>query len=536
MTSLRAARDAAGGVVAVARTGVIRPTRPDRVVRAAARAKGWGISPATGCITSAALYPDAVAVADDRGVLDWATLDRRTNAMARGLLDAGASPERAVGVLCRNGRGFVEATLAAAKVGATTVLLNTGFSGPQLREVAAREGVELLIHDAGFAEVVDAGGVPVAARITADAGWSGGTLGGMAAAFDAAPLPPPARISTAVILTSGTTGTPKGARRHVKASLGPSGPLALAARVPIRARRPTLISAPMFHAWGFAHFGVCLAMGSPMVLRRRFDAEDVLATIERHRIDTLVVVPVMLQRMLAVDDDIRRRYDTSSLRVVASSGSALPTGLAHRFMDSFGDVLYSLYGSTEVAWAAIAGPEHLRADPDTAGPAVAEIRLLDDDGQPVDDGAPGRIFVRNPMLFEGYTDGGSKDVIDGFMSTGDVGHLSRRGWLHVDGREDDMIVSGGENVFPQEVEGVIMNHPAIADAACIGVPDPGFGQRLVAFAVRRDGAGVSDDDLKSWVRENLARYKVPREVRFVDELPRTTTGKLLRRVLAAEVE
>lgn len=525
-------RDAAGGVLAVARTGIVRPTRPDRLVRAVARARGWGISPATGCIASAALHPTGTAVIDAAGVLDWTTLDGRTNAAARGLTAAGASPERAIGVLCRNGRGFVEATLAASKVGADVVLLNTGFSGPQLREVASREGVSVLLHDPDLAGVVEAAGLDDVARFVTDQNAGEASLDSLAGVNDPAPLPAPPRTSTAVILTSGTTGTPKGARRHVRLSIGTGGPLGLAARIPIRARRPTMISAPMFHAWGFAHFGVCLAMASPMVLAPRFDPEDVLAAIERHRVDTLVVVPVMLQRLLAVGDDVRRRYDTSSLRVVASSGSALPTGLASRFMDAFGEVLYSLYGSTEVAWAAIAGPEHLRADPDTAGPPVADIRLLDGDGRPAPEGETGRIFVRNPMLFEGYTGGGTKQIVDGFMSTGDVGHLNDRGWLQVDGREDDMIVSGGENVFPQEVEGVIMNHPAVADAACIGVDDEEFGQRLVAFVVPRPGHTVREDELKTFVRDNLARYKVPREVRQVEELPRNTTGKVLRRVLA----
>jgi fatty-acyl-CoA synthase len=530
---LSAARDAAGGLLAVARTGVLRPVRPDRVVAAARRARGWGISPATGCIASAALRPAAPAVIDQHGVLDWATLDRRTNAMARGLVAAGARPDRAVGVLCRNGRGFVEATLAAAKVGADVVLLNTGFSGPQLSEVAAREGVDLLLHDADIEAAAEAPGAAPGGRFVADGADGPGTLAALAASFLGDPLPAPPRTSTAVILTSGTTGTPKGARRHVRLSLGASGPLALATRVPIRARRPTLIAAPMFHAWGFAHFGVCLAMASPMVLAPRFEPEAVLATVERHRVDTLVVVPVMLQRLLAIGDDVRAGRDTSSLRVVASSGSALPTGLAHRFMDAHGDVLYSLYGSTEVAWAAIAGPEHLREDPDTAGPLVAQVRLLDSDGHPVRGGAPGEIFVRNPMLFEGYTGGGTKDVVDGFMSTGDVGHLDDRGWLQVDGRVDDMIVSGGENVFPQEVEGTIMNHAAVADAACVGVPDEAFGQRLVAYVVLRGGEEASAADIQQWVRDNLARYKIPRDVLFVDELPRTTTGKVLRRVLAA---
>ncbi|HVM52678.1 MAG TPA: AMP-binding protein [Acidimicrobiales bacterium] len=524
------AQQALSGLVAVGRTGVLTPVRPDRAVQLVRRARGWGVSPATGCIASAVRHPTGIAVLDDGGAVDWRTLDERTNAQARGLAAAGATPGEPIGVLCRNGRGFVEAVLAASKVGADVILLNTGFAPPQLAEVAAREGVGVVVHDEALGGLVAASGVAEGRRVLADTAAEG-SLDALARRHDGAPLRPPPQPSTAVILTSGTTGTPKGARRRVHLSLGADGPLALAARVPIRARRTTLVAAPLFHAWGFAHLGICLAMSSPMVLAPRFDPERVLADIERHRVDTLVVVPVMLQRLLALPEDVRSRYDTSPLRLVASSGSALPSGLATRVMDAFGDVLYSLYGSTEVAWAAIAGPEHLRADPATAGPTVAEVRLLDADGRAVAPGETGRVFVRNPMLFEGYTGGGTKEVVDGFMSTGDVGHLDHRGWLHVDGREDDMIVSGGENVFPEEVEGVLVQHPDVEDAACVGVPDDEFGQRLVAFVVPRSGSSPAPGDLQSWVRDSLARYKIPRSVELVDELPRTTTGKVLRRVL-----
>lgn len=532
---LRTAREAGRSLATVARTGLLRPVRPDRMARVVQRARGWGLSPATGCIASAVLRPDGAAIVDAAGVVDWATLDRRTNAMARGLVAAGGTPDQPIGVLGRNGRGFVEGVLAASKVGADVVLLNSGFSGPQLVEVADREGVGLLLYDSDLSEAISQSGVAEGRRFVTD-GADAPSLQELVRAHQAGPLRAPGRTSTPVILTSGTTGTPKGAKRQVRASLGAGGPLAIAERIPIQAQRTTLISAPLFHAWGFAHFGVCLAMSSPMVLSPRFDPESVLSDVERHRVDTLVVVPVMLQRLLALPPEVRERYDTSSLRVVASSGSALPQGLAHRFMDAFGPVLYSLYGSTEVAWVAIAGPDHLRADPDTAGPLVADVRLLSEDDREVRSGETGRIFVRNSMLFEGYTGGGGKAVVDGFMSTGDVGHLSPRGWLHVEGREDDMIVSGGENVFPQEVEGVLMHHPAVADAACVGVPDVEFGQRLVAFVVRRPGETLTVDEARAFVRENLARYKVPRDVSFVAELPRTTTGKVLRRVLAERVE
>jgi acyl-CoA synthetase (AMP-forming)/AMP-acid ligase II len=204
-------------------------------------------------------------------------------------------------------------------------------------------------------------------------------------------------------------------------------------------------------------------------------------------------------------------------------------------MDVFGEVLYNLYGSTEVAWATIATPEDLRAAPGTAGrpPLGTIVKLLDERGREVPQGEGGRIFVGNGMVFDGYTSGGGKEVIGGLMSTGDVGHLDAGGRLFVDGRDDEMIVSGGENVFPREVEDLLADHPAVEDVAVVGVPDAEFGQRLKAFVVRREGAELTEAEVKQHVKENLARFKVPREVVFVAELPRNATGKVLRHELQA---
>jgi acyl-CoA synthetase (AMP-forming)/AMP-acid ligase II len=270
------------------------------------------------------------------------------------------------------------------------------------------------------------------------------------------------------------------------------------------------------------------------VLARRFDPERTLELVAVHRAQVLVAVPVMLLRIVDLPDETRGRYDTSSLRFVPLSGSALPGDLASRFMDRFGDVLYNLYGSTEVGAVSVANPDDLRAAPGTAGrpPRGVDVRLLDDNGNPVAPGANGRIFVRSGLLFEGYTDGNSKAVIDGFMQTGDTGHFDTNGRLFVDGRDDDMIVSGGENVFPGEVEDVLARHPDIVEAAVIGVPDDEFGERLKAFVVRRPGAAVAVDALRSYVRDNLANYKAPRDIEFVDELPRNETGKLVKRELS----
>jgi acyl-CoA synthetase (AMP-forming)/AMP-acid ligase II len=247
----------------------------------------------------------------------------------------------------------------------------------------------------------------------------------------------------------------------------------------------------------------------------------------------LVVVPVMLQRMLEAAPGRRPDQDTSSLRVIAVSGSALPGPLANRVMDAFGETLYNLYGSTEVAWASVAAPADLRAAPGTAGrpPRGTVVRILDADGHQLAPGHTGRIFVGSEMLFEGYTGGGDKDRRGALMATGDVGHFDDDGRLFVDGRDDDMIVSGGENVFPGEVEDLLAGLPEVREVAVVGVPDDEFGQRLRAVVSLHPGAELSAEQLQDHVRTHLARYKVPREVVFMDQLPRTTTGKILKREL-----
>ena len=469
---------------------------------------------------------------DEAGSLTFGELDRRTNALASSLAAAGVREGDGVGIMCRNHRGFVEATVATAKLGADALLLNTAFAGPQLADVVEREGPRALIYDAEFSGLLEQAGAD-RMRFVAwhDDDVEDPTLDELIAAGREHALDPPGRVGRTVILTSGTTGAPKGASRSSPQSLGPA--ISLLSKIPLRRGQTTHIAAPLFHSWGFAHFTLGLLLESTLVLRRRFDPEASLAAIERTRADSLVVVPVMMQRILELPAETRRRYDAGSLSIVAASGSALPGDLATEWMDEYGDTLYNLYGSTEVAWATIASPSEMRAAPGTAGtpPRGTVVRLYDEHGKPTPEGEPGRIFVGNELLFEGYTGGGGKDQIDGLMATGDVGRLDAAGRLFVEGRDDEMIVSGGENVFPKEVEDLLARHAAVTEAAAVGVPDDEFGQRLLAFVVCKPGAEVDGDALKAYVKESLARYKVPREIRFLDELPRNATGKVLKREL-----
>jgi fatty-acyl-CoA synthase len=514
--------------------GLIRPIRPDKLGRIAERYFRLGASPALGAAANAISVPDRVAIIDEAGSLTWERTHRRSNALARALRDEGVEMGDGVAILCRNHRYFIEATMACAKLGAVALYLNTAFAGPQLADVLEREKPAALIYDQEFTDLLSgaAGSVRRFVGWEEKEGTDETTLEQLISRSHGEDLEPPSEHGRYIILTSGTTGTPKGAQRSEPEGLGSLA--ALFSKIPRRYGETAMIAAPLFHSWGFLHFMLSLPTAATMVLRPKFDPEDTLRATAEHRARVLAVVPVMMQRILALPDEVKRRYDLSALEVTAASGSALPGDLATRWMDEFGDNLYNLYGSTEVAWATIATPEDMRAAPGTAGrpPRGTVIRIVDEDGNDVPPGETGRIFIGNQLAFEGYTGGGDKEHLGDLLSSGDVGHFDDEGRLFIDGRDDEMIVSGGENVFPREVEDLLADHDAVADAAAIGVDDEQFGQRLRAFVVKADGADTSEDELKDYVKANLARYKVPREIVFVDELPRNATGKVLKRELA----
>ena len=530
------ARDLAGTVAGLGttvrvlgRAGVIRPYGPRTLVDIGRVVLRWGTGPAGGFATLAARAPHAVGVVDELGELTWGELHRRSNSLARALAERGVGEGDSVAVMCRNHRGFIDASIAIAKLGADILYLNTAFAGPQLADVLEREAPVMVVHDEEFTGLLS--GARVERRLLAwtDGEPAGETLEQLLGAYDEGDLQPPERHARVVILTSGTTGAPKGAPRK---EAGIDAAVSLLSRMPLRAGWRTHIAAPLFHTWGFAHLALAMLLGSTVVLRRSFDPLEALRTAQDERCESMVVIPVMLQRMLALEPEQLEGIDLSRVRVVASSGSALPATLAQAWMDRFGDNLYNIYGSTEVAYASIATPEDLRADPTSAGrpPYGTVVRILDDAGRELPRGETGRIFVGNGLLFEGYTNGGSKEVVDGLMCSGDVGYFDDAGRLHVAGRDDDMIVSGGENVFPHEVEDCLVAHEAVQEVAAIGVTDDDYGQRLRAFVVRR--GDVSAEELRDHVKTHLARFKVPREIVFLDELPRNATGNILKRELA----
>ncbi len=515
------------------RSGLLRPELPHRVARMLLAFERRGML--AGAVTVGAIRNgDRVAVRDERGDLTYKELDERSNALANAWRQRGLEPGAGVAILVRNHRGFFDAVFAAAKCGARIVLLNTSFSGPQIRAVADREGTDLLVHDdeySGFLSDVEPALGRWRAWVDGQEDGAADTLDRLIATGDKRRTPKADIGPKIVILTSGTTGTPKGAPRSEPRSLAMIG--GLLSKVPFRAREVTELAVPMFHALGFAHMALGLGLGSTLVVRRHFDPEVTLDSLQDNEVSALVVVPVMLQRIVDLGAETIKQHDLSKLRIIFSSGSALGTELVKRALTAFGPVVYNLYGSTEIAYATIATPDELKDEPGTVGGVVrgSVVKVLGESGEEVGTGESGRIFVGNAAQFEGYTGGETKEQVGGLMSSGDVGHFDAKRRLFIDGRDDDMIVSGGENVFPAEVEELLAGHEAIAEAAAIGVEDDRFGQRLKAFVVLRVGKKLSEADVKDHVKDNLARYKVPREVVFLDALPRNATGKVMKRDL-----
>lgn len=518
--------------------GAFKIEPPQNVAAMLADIRRWGefgMIPAL----NARRTPNGTAIIDDFGEMTFKELDDAAHSVANGLLEKGVKGGDGVAILARNHRWFLVALYGAARTGARIILLNSEFSGPQVKEVSEREGAKLIIYDDEYCEAVSKAEPPLgklrALGVNPDkdepSKSTDETLEDFVDRHTGKPAPKATKHSSVIILTSGTTGTPKGANRSTPPTLAPIG--GVLSHVPFKGGEVTALPAPMFHALGFLHATIAMMLGTTLVLRRKFKAAKVLEDIEKHKVTAIVVVPVMLSRILDALDGMDRKPDLSSLRIVFVSGSQLGAEMAQRALKALGPVIYNLYGSTEIAFATIARPQDLEKNPATVGPVVkgVKVKILDDDGNELPHGEVGRIFVGNFFPFEGYTGGGHKQIVDGLMSSGDVGYFDENGLLYVSGRDDEMIVSGGENVFPAEVEDLISGHPEVVEATAVGVEDKEWGHRLRAFVVKADGASIGEDEIKHYVREHLARYKVPREVVFLDELPRNPTGKILKREL-----
>ena len=500
-----------------------------------------GRGPSLGVVSqmNAIAVGDKVAIHDRNGSETWAQLDSRANRVANALQASGIRPGERIALLLRNGREMAELALGAQKIGVVCCPLNTWAKPKELKVTLEQADPKVLVYDSQHSEQVekcDTSGIELHfVGATGDAVSGGSYEDWIARQHDKAPPPFTRDRGTpkVVIHTSGTTGTPKGAQRD--ASAAGLGALAnLVSVVPYRRDDVIFCPAPLFHSFGLATFTFAAGLGATMVMPQKFDPEDSLRQIEEFGATAASFVPVMIQRILRLEEDVRNRYDLSSLRIVMASGSAMSPGLRRAAMGLFGDVLYDLYGSTEVGWVTIATPEDMKKREKTVGKPVPgiDVAVFSKDGRKLPTNETGELFIKSNILFEGYTSGESKDERDGYMSIGDLGRIDHEGYLFVEGRSDDMVVVGGENVYPVEVEEIIESITGVDEAAVLGVTDEEYGEVLAAFVV----GSVTEDDVVSQCKEELASYKVPKRVEILDELPRTSTGKVLKRELIGRLE
>src|ERR1700759_457526 len=424
-----------GLLATMVRAGIIAPLRPDKYLRIAAVVRREGLSVTSGFAMSAQRCPNRPALIDELGTLTFRELDRRGDALAAGLQALPGGTPEVVAIMCRNHRGFVEALIAANRIGADILLLNTSFAGPALADVVNREGADAVIYDEEFTDSVDRALVdkPTITRVVA---WTDHpeahdtTVEKLISAHAGRRRAKTDRKGKLILLTSGTTGNPKGAKHS---GGGMTELQAMLDRVPWHTEETTVVVAPMFHAWGFSQLVFAASMACTVITRRKFDPEATLGLIDRHQATGLAVVPVMFDRIMDLPDEVRNRYSCKSLRFAAASGSRMRPDVVTAFMDQFGDVIYNNYNATEAGMIATATPEDLRAAPDTAGKAAGgtQIRILDPEFNELPTGEVGTIYVRNDTQFDGYTSGKTKDFHAGFMSSGDVGYLDGNGRLFV---------------------------------------------------------------------------------------------------------
>ena len=509
------------GALALARLALERQTNP------AALFRFW-----------AANSPDAVAMAWSTGSWTFAELEDRIARLATGLARRGVGKASTAVIVVKNRPDFLVLHTALGRLGAASVSASWRSTPAELAYLAEHSGASMLFFDHEIVDTVRRTPLP---RIPRERQVTiAGRLPGFALLDDwLAARPGRVRASrdegTVVMYTSGTTGKPKGAvRRFRRETLGAA--LGFIGETPMAPGDVHLVACPMYHATAFGFLALSYALGGSVVLLETFEPRAFLEAIERHRVTTTAVVPTMLHRTLALGPSELAHHDTSSLRAIFSGGSALSASVATRTLDAFGDVLFNFYGATETGLVTLASPADLRAAPGTIGRALPgnEIRLLDPEGRDVPAGEVGELYVRNAMLIEGYhhDEAATRGSMQGqFFSVGDLARRDALGRYHLEGRKRDLIISGGVNVYPAEVEAAIEAHPDVAEAAVVGVADAEWGERVVAFVAPRAGATLDPADLAAWCRERLAGPKTPRTWRVVDALPRNPTGKVLKRDL-----
>ena len=521
------------------RTGIVGAFHASGAIAGARTLLRGGKGPSALFRIHAANSPHRTAFVFGERRFTFAQVDERVDRMANAFRASGLKPGDSVVVMLRNRPECLEIGAAMSRISGGAVSVSWRSTPAELAYLVNHSGARAIYFESDLWPTLDAASDKFE-RIDRDGFHPvGGEIDGLVSLESMLEKSSIEKLegteATVIIYTSGTTGKPKGAVRKI--SNGQIvGFAAFIGETPMQVDDRHLVVCPLYHSTGLGFLGLSLMLGSTVVIAREFDPEQFLATVQRERITTTAIVPTMLHRLMSLPDEVFDKYDTRSLRMIVVGGAQLPPTLAVRTLDRFGPVLYNFYGATETGLVTVASPYELRVAPGCIGHAVPgnEIRLLDENGREVRDGEVGELFVRNAMLVEGYhadDESTRSSMRDGFFSVGDLALRDRFGLYHVVGRRRDMVISGGVNVYPVEIESALEKHPAVAQVAVIGVPDPEWGERLRAFVVLRDEHDVSANELRAFVRETLSGAKVPREFVFLAALPSNATGKVLKREL-----
>jgi long-chain acyl-CoA synthetase len=492
--------------------------------------------------------PDLLAiVSSPSGRRTYGQLIDEVHQLVHAFRALGLEPGDTLAAMLPNGIEIVELSLACQEAGWYFTPLNTFLTGGELGEILAHSDAKALVVHQQFSPVLDDPAVHAARGTTAIVAV--GEIAGAPRLDDLRMLQPASppedrRNGGLFTYTSGTTGKPKGIRRPLP--VGDPSEVASAGAVFGRAfdfrplQGPHLASTAMYHGGSHSFYMGALHVGHGLVIMSKFDPEETLRLIERHRVTSAYMVPTQFHRLLRLPQEVRDRYDVSSLRTVVHSAAPCPKDVKQQMLDWWGPVIWETYGGMEGP-ATIAKPRRWLERPGTVGRAIKGVKLtiLDEEGQPLPAGEAGAVYMENDSGFEYHRDAeGTSHAFRGKRFTlGDIGYLDADGYLFIQDRAKDMIITGGVNVYPAEVEAVLSSHPLVADVGVIGVPDPEWGEQIKAVVQLDPSAEPSPElatELVAYCRDRLASYKCPRSVDFRDDLPRTDAGKLYKRRLRDE--
>ncbi len=499
-----------------------------------------------GLAVTAREHPERLAVSSRHGDRSFDFLNARVNQLVRALRARGLRAGDGLAVLCSNRPEFAVAVYAALRGGWRLTPINWHFTASEIAYIVDDCDAGALLADARFRAPVEGAmrsldELPVGLAI-------GGPIHGFEAYDDALEEQDPGdvrdpELGAPLLYTSGTTGRPKGVHRTAQAAALRPDAAAVLARIGYREGRDLhLVTGPLYHAAPLA-FSLTMPLnaGCGVVMMDAWDAERALELIQNYRISHTHFVPIMFHRLLLLPEDVRDAYDVSSVRVILHGAAPCPVAVKREILDWFGPVVWEYYAATE-GWGCLVGPEEWLERPGTVGrPAQGDIQIRDDEGKLQPPGTPGTVYLRSPDgPFEYYKDPDkTRQTFSGeYFTLGDVGYLDADGWLFLNDRSADVINSGGANVYPAEVDAVLLAHPAVQDAATVGAPDPDWGEMVVSLVELREGVAEEPElgeALIDHCQQSLAHFKCPRRVEFVYDLPRTDSGKLQRRLLRERI-